>query len=91
MDWTILIATGPYFAGRNICIYGLMNEAITSDPAYDSGNYIAQPKAGLRRAFMNTYLFYFTHTFFKAKFKTKAEVMKALENAGLGSEKMDAN
>jgi homoserine O-acetyltransferase len=40
---------------------------------------------------MGTYLFYFTHTFFKAKFKTKAEVMKALENAGLGSEKMDAN
>jgi homoserine O-acetyltransferase len=37
MDWAIPIATGPYFAGRNIGIYGRMNEAITSDPAYESG------------------------------------------------------
>lgn len=91
MDWAIPIATGPKFAGRNIGVYGLMNEAITSDPAYNNGFYTAQPKAGLRRAFMGVYLFYFTPAFFKAKFPTPELVMKGLENAGLGSEKMDAN
>ncbi len=91
MDWAIPIATGPDFTGRNVGVFGLMSEAVKSDPAYNNGNYEAQPKAGMRRAFMGTYLFYFTHEFFKNKFKTPEEVMKGLENAGLGSDKMDAN
>ena len=91
MDWAIPIAMGPKFSGRNIGVFGLMSEAVKSDPAYMDGNYTEQPKAGMRRAFMGTYLFYFTHAFFQSKFKTPEAVMKGLENAGLGSEKMDAN
>jgi homoserine O-acetyltransferase len=91
MDWAIPVATGPSWTGRNVGVFGLMSEAVTSDPAYMDGNYKEQPKAGMRRAFMGTYLFYFTHAYFKNKFKTPSEVMKGLENAGLGSEKMDAN
>ena len=91
MDWAIPIATGPSFAGRNVGVFGLMSEMVKSDPAYMDGNYKEQPKAGMRLAFMNTYLFYFTPAFFKSKFKTPKAVMKGLENAGLGSNKMDAN
>ena len=91
VDWAIPIATGPAIAGRNVGIFGLMSELIRSDPAYQGGRYKTQPKAGMRLAFMSTYLFYFTPEFFATKFKTPAEVMKGLENAGLGSEKMDAN
>lgn len=91
MDWAIPIATGPSWTGRNVGVFGLMSEAVTSDPAYMGGNYKEQPKAGMRRAFMGTYLFYFTHAYFQSKFKTPSEIMKGLENAGLGSEKMDAN
>lgn len=91
MDWAIAIATGPSFTGRNVGVYGLMNDAIMSDPVYMDGSYKEKPKAGLRRAFMGTYLFYFTPAYFKTKYKTKAEVMKGLEDTGLGSEKMDAN
>jgi homoserine O-acetyltransferase len=91
MDWAIPIATGPSFTGRNVGIYGLMNQTIQSDPAYMDGQYQEKHRDGLRRAFMLTYLFYFTHSYFQTKYKTTAEVMKGLEDAGLGSAKMDAN
>jgi homoserine O-acetyltransferase len=68
-----------------------MSEAIKSDPAYNDGNYTEQPKAGMRRAFMGTYMYYFTHAYFQEKYDTPEAMMKGLENAGLGSEKMDAN
>lgn len=91
MDWAIPIATGPAFVGRNVGLFGLMSELVRSDPVYQGGRYQAQPKSGMRLAFMSTYLFYFTPEFFAGKFKTPTEVMKGLENAGLGSDKMDAN
>ena len=91
MDWAIPIATGSAFLGRNVGVFGLMSELVRSDPEYQGGRYQTQPKAGMRLAFMSTYLFYFTPEFFATKFKTPPEVMKGLENAGLGSEKMDAN
>jgi len=91
MDWAIAIATGPSTTGRNVGVWGLMSETIKADPAYMNGNYKKQPKEGLRRAFMGTYMFYFTHAYFQTKFKSARGVMKGLEDAGLGSEKMDAN
>ena len=91
MDWAVPIATGPDFKGRNVGVFGLMSELVRSDPVYNNGEYKEQPKAGLRLAFMNTYLFYFTPSFFMTKFKTPEAVMQGLENAGLGSDKMDAN
>ncbi len=91
MDWAIPIATGPACVGRNVGVFGLMSELVRSDPSYQGGRYQTQPKSGMRLAFMSTYLFYFTPEFFASKFKTPTEVMKGLENAGLGSEKMDAN
>jgi homoserine O-acetyltransferase len=91
MDWAIPIATGPAFVGRNVGVFGLMSELVRSDPAYQNGHYQVQPKAGMRLAFLSTYLFYFTPEFFASKFKSPAQMMKGLENAGLGSEKMDAN
>jgi homoserine O-acetyltransferase len=40
---------------------------------------------------MGTYMFYFAHAYFQRKFRTAGEVLKGLEDAGLGSDKMDAN
>ena len=91
MDWAIPIATGVATTGRNVGRMGLMNEAVKSDPAYMDGNYKQQPAEGLRRAFVGQYLWYFAPAYYQVKFKTPAEVMKGLENAGMGSEKMDAN
>jgi homoserine O-acetyltransferase len=36
-------------------------------------------------------MFYFTHAYFQRKFNAADEVLKGLEDAGLGSDKMDAN
>ena len=91
MDWAIAIATGPSTTGRNVGIWGLMSETIKADPAYRNGDYKEQPKDGLRRAFMGTYLWYFSPAYYQTQFRTPAEVMKGIENAGMGSEKMDAN
>lgn len=91
MDWAIAIATGPATTGRNVGVWGLMSETIKADPVYMDGTYTKQPREGLRRAFMGTYMFYFTHAYFQSKFRNAQEVMKGLEDAGLGSEKMDAN
>jgi len=91
MDWAIPIATGPSTTGRVVGIWGLMSETIKADPSYQNGHYAQQPADGLRRAFMGTYLWYFAPAYYQTQFRTPAEVMKGLENAGMGSEKADAN
>jgi len=91
MDWAIPIATGPSTTGRNVGIWSLMSETIKADPAYMDGNYKEQPRNGLRRAFQGTYLWYFAPAYYQVQFRTPEAVMKGLENAGMGSEKMDAN
>ncbi len=91
MQWAVPIATGPATTGRNVGIWGLMSLAVESDPAYAGGRYEAQPRDGLKRAFMGTYLWYFATAWYQEEFATPDAVMKGLENAGLGSEKMDAN
>ena len=91
MDWAIPIATGPSTTGRNVGIWGLMSETIKADPAYMNGEYKQQPKDGLRRAFMGTYLWYFSPAYYQTQFRTPEAVMKGIESAGMGSEKMDAN
>ncbi len=91
MDWAIPIATGPSTTGRNVGIWGLMSETIKSDPAYMNGNYKEQPRSGLRRAFMGTYLWYFAPAYYQTQYRTPEAVMKGIENAGMGNEKMDAN
>lgn len=91
MDWAIPIATGPSTTGRVVGIWGLMSETIQADPAYQGGRYTRQPLDGLRRAFMGTYLWYFAPAYYQTQFRSPQEVMKGLENAGMGSEKMDAN
>jgi len=91
MDWAIPIATGPSSTGRVVGIWGLMSETIKADPAYLGGRYAKQPADGLRRAFMGTYLWYFAPAYYQTQFRTPEAVMKGLENAGMGSEKADAN
>lgn len=91
MDWAIPIATGPSSTGRVVGIWGLMSETIKADPAYLGGRYALQPADGLRRAFMGTYLWYFAPAYYQTQFRTPEAVMKGLENAGMGSEKADAN
>jgi len=91
MDWAIPIATGPSSTGRVVGIWGLMSETIKADPAYRGGHYTLQPADGLRRAFMGTYLWYFAPAYYQTQFRTPDAVMKGLENAGMGSEKADAN
>lgn len=91
MDWAIPIAASPKMKGRNLGIFGLMNHQITSDPAYQDGRYAEQPRAAMRRAFMSTYLFYFAPGFYDDNITTADEAIQVLQDAGLGSEKMDAN
>jgi homoserine O-acetyltransferase len=91
MDWAIPIATGPSTTGRNVGIWGLMSETIKADPAYMNGDYTQQPRNGLRRAFMGTYLWYFSPAYYQREYKTPEAVMQGIENAGMGNEKMDAN
>lgn len=91
MDWAIPIAASMKADGRNLGIFGMMSFTIKSDPAYRNGAYAAQPKEAMRRAFMGVYLWYFGAEFYQARYKTEAEVLKGLEDAGLGSDKMDAN
>ena len=40
---------------------------------------------------MGTYLWYFAPAYYQTQFRTPEAVMKGLENAGMGSEKADAN
>jgi homoserine O-acetyltransferase len=91
MDWAIPIATSSKADGRTIGIFGVMSYTIKSDPAYQGGRYTAQPKDAMRRAFMGTYLWYFGAEHYQAQYKTEADALKGLENAGLGSDTMDAN
>ncbi len=91
MEWAIPIAASKKADGRNLGVFGMMSYTIKTDPAYQAGNYKEQPKDAMRRAFMGVYLWYFGAEYYQAKFKTEAETLKGLEDAGLGSDKMDAN
>ena len=91
MKWAVPIATSKKADGRNLGIFGMMSYNIRTDPAYMNGEYQQQPKEGMRRGFMGTYLWYFGASHYDAQFKTEAAVLKGLEDAGLGSDKMDAN
>jgi homoserine O-acetyltransferase len=91
MGWAVPIAASRKFDGRNLGIFGLMSFNIRTDPAYQNGGYKQQPKEGMRRGFMSTYLWYFGDTHYDAQFKTESAALKGLEDAGLGSDKMDAN
>ena len=91
MNWAVPIATSRKADGRNIGIFGMMSYNIRTDPAYMNGEYKAQPREGMRRGFMGTYLWYFGTSFYDAQYKTEEQALKGLEDAGLGSDKMDAN
>ncbi len=91
MDWAIPIATSMKADGRNLGIFGMMSYTIKSDPAYQGGGYKEEPKEAMRRAFMGTYLWYFGAGHYQAQYKTEADALKGLQDAGLGSDKMDAN
>lgn len=91
MTWAVPIATSRKADGRNLGIFGMMSYNIRTDPAYLDGAYKEQPKEGMRRGFMGTYLWYFGTAFYDAQYKTEAQVLKGLQDAGLGSDKMDAN
>lgn len=91
MDWAIPIATFYKESGRNIGVFGVMSYTIRTDPAYQDGNYKEQPREAMRRAFMSTYLWYFGEAHYDAQYKTEADALKGLVNAGLGSDTMDAN
>lgn len=91
MGWAVPIAASKKHDGRNLGIFGMMSYNIRTDPAYANGDYTAQPKEGMRRGFMGTYLWYFGAAYYEAQFKTEAAALKGLENAGLGSDTMDAN
>lgn len=91
MGWAVPIAASKKSDGRNLGIFGMMSFNIRSDPAYMNGDYKEQPKEGMRRGFMSTYLWYFSTAFYDAQYKTEEQVLKGLQDAGLGSDKMDAN
>lgn len=91
MHWAVPIAASQKLDGRNIGVFGMMSYNIRTDPVYQDGRYKEQPKEGMRRGFMGTYLWYFGAEFYDAQFKTEEAALKGLENAGLGSDKMDAN
>lgn len=91
VGWAVPIAASRKHDGRNIGIFGMMSYNIRTDPAYMNGNYKEQPKEGMRRAFMGTYLWYFSAAFYDAQYKTEEQALKGLQDAGLGSDKMDAN
>jgi homoserine O-acetyltransferase len=91
MRWAVPIAASMKSDGRNLGIFGLMSFNIRTDPVYQNGEYKQQPKEGMRRGFMSTYLWYFGAAHYDSQFKTEAAALKGLEDAGLGSDKMDAN
>ncbi|MBI3371964.1 MAG: alpha/beta fold hydrolase [Betaproteobacteria bacterium] len=91
MDWAVPIAASLRADGRNLGIFGVMSYTITTDPAYRDGDYKEQPKEAMRRAFMGTYLWYFGAEYYRTQFRTEEQALKGLADAGLGSDKMDAN
>ncbi len=91
MSWAVPIAASRKHDGRNLGIFGMMSYNIRTDPAYMNGDYKEQPKEGMRRGFMGTYLWYFGAAFYDAQYKTEEQALKGLQDAGLGSDKMDAN
>jgi homoserine O-acetyltransferase len=91
MGWAVPIAASRKHDGRNLGIFGMMSYNIRTDPAYMNGEYKEQPKDGMRRGFMGTYLWYFGTAFYDAQYKTEEQALKGLQDAGLGSDKMDAN
>ena len=91
MNWAVPIAASRKHDGRNLGIFGMMSFNIRSDPAYLNGEYKEQPREGMRRGFMGTYLWYFGTAFYDSQYKTEEQALKGLQDAGLGSDKMDAN
>jgi homoserine O-acetyltransferase len=91
MDWALAIVTSAKADGRMLGIFGMMSFTIRTDPAYQGGNYSQQPKDAMQRAFMGTYLWYFGAEHYQTQYKTEADALNGLKNAGLGSDKMDAN
>jgi len=91
MGWAVPIAASKKSDGRNLGIFGMMSYNIRTDPAYMNGEYKEQPKEGMRRGFMGTYLWYFGAAYYDSQYKTEAQALKGLQDAGLGSDKMDAN
>jgi homoserine O-acetyltransferase len=91
MGWAVPIAASRKHDGRNLGIFGMMSYNIRTDPAYMNGEYKEQPREGMRRGFMGTYLWYFGTAFYDAQYKTEEQALKGLQDAGLGSDKMDAN
>jgi len=91
MNWAVPIAASRKADGRVLGIFGLMSYNIRTDPAWQNGEYRDQPREGMRRGFMSTYLWYFSAAHYDAQWKTEAAVLKGLQDAGLGSDKMDAN
>ena len=91
MDWAVPIAASRKHDGRNLGIFGMMSYNIRTDPAYMNGEYKEQPREGMRRGFMGTYLWYFGTAFYDAQYKTEEQALKGLQDAGLGSDRMDAN
>ena len=91
MNWAVPIAASKKADGRILGIFGMMSYNIRTDPAYMNGQYKEQPREGMRRGFMGTYLWYFSTAYYEAQWKNEAAVLKGLQDAGLGSDRMDAN
>jgi len=91
MEWAIVIASAPSTIGRNVGIWHLMSEAITGDPAYADGRYTQQPAAGIRRAFLGTFLWYFATEHYQSRIRDVASLDAALAEAGMANVTMDAN
>ncbi len=91
MDFIIPIATSSETRGRALGISFVMNNAIKLDPQYRNGNYTDQPKDGMAQAFMGNFLWYMSPMFYNEKFPTNEVFLKALQGAGMGGTKSDAN
>jgi homoserine O-acetyltransferase len=91
MNWAVPIAASQKAGGRMLGIFGMMSYSIRTDPAYMNGAYTVQPREGLRRGLMHTYLWNFGAPWYDEQFKTEAQVMKAIEDAGRDNERFDAN
>ena len=91
MDWAIPIATSAESMGRLLGRSATLVQIIKLDPEYKDGNYTEQPKKGMEVYLMSAYLWYFGHDFYAKQWKTKEELLKGLQDVGLGSAKADAN
>lgn len=90
MDWAVPIAASARAEGRVLGVFGLINHTIRADPGYRDGRYTEPPRQGLRRALMGLQLWLFGDAFYQ-RYRTEAEMMQSLEEAGLQGDRMDAN